>query len=77
MQKNIYQKHVKISKREQRMLEECKESIQKFVDAHDLPKECKVTDSDVIRQAVNCLWKMLNEGDKYKALWQLVEELEG
>ncbi len=77
MKKNIYQKHIKISAREQKMVDECKEQIQQFVDAHDLPYTCKVTDSEVLRQAINCLWKMLKDGDKYKALWQLVEELEG
>lgn len=77
MQKNIYQKHIKISAREQKMVDECKAEIQSFVDAHDLPQNCKITDSDVLRQAINCLWKMLKEGDKYEALWQLVEELEG
>lgn len=77
MRKNIYQKHIKISAREQKMVDECKVMIQAFIDAHDLPGECKVTDSDVLRQAINCLWNMLDKGDTYEALWQLVEELEG
>lgn len=77
MKKNIYQKHIKISTREQKMVDECKEKIQAFVDAHDLPVDCKVTESDVFRQAINCLWNMLGKGETYEALWNLVEELEG
>lgn len=77
MNKNIYQKHIKISAREQKMVNECKETIQKLVNAHDLPYTGKITDSDILRQAINCLWKMLNDGSTYEALWQLVEELEG
>lgn len=76
MRKNINQKHFNISVREQKMVDECKAEIQKTIDAHDLPYNCKVTESDVLRQAIYCLWKMLKEGNKYKALWQLIEELE-
>lgn len=76
MKKNIYQKHIKISARDQKRIDECKDMIQKFVDAHDLPYYGKITDSDVLRQAIACMWKMLNYGSSYEALWQLAEELE-
>lgn len=76
MRKNTHQKHIAISAREQKMVNECKETIQKLVDAHDLPYTCRITDTEVLRQGISCLWKMLKKGEVYEALWQMIEELE-